>query len=136
MELPPPTITPLNQPYWSGLESGELRFQRCQGCSHAWLPPREECPNCLLDDWDWELASGRGRIISWVVYHLAFHEALQDRLPYNVAVVELDEGPRLITNVKADPEDLEIDQRVGVAIEAEGGVPVARFRLSGTASVG
>jgi uncharacterized OB-fold protein len=125
--IPMPTITPLNQPYWSGLDEGELRYQRCNVCGNAWLPAREECPRCLEDDWTWRPSAGRGRIISWVVYHQAVHPSFADRLPYNVAVVELDEGPRVITNIKADPDRLSIDQPVVVAIEREGDVSVARF---------
>lgn len=126
-EIPMPTITPLNQPYWSGLDEGELRYQRCGSCGNAWLPAREECPRCLEDQVTWEPSAGRGRVISWVVYHQAVHPSFADRIPYNVAVVELDEGPRLITNIKAPADDLTIEQRVVVVIEREGDVGVARF---------
>jgi uncharacterized OB-fold protein len=125
--LPTPTVTPLNGPYWAGLAQGELRFQRCAPCDHAWLPPREECPRCLAADWRWDVAAGRGKVVSWVVYHHAFHDALADRLPYNVALVELDEGPRLITNITGDVEDLGVGRRVRLRVEREEEVPVARF---------
>lgn len=129
-EMPLPTVTPLTEPYWTGLAEGELRYQRCRSCGNAWLPAREECPRCLADDWVWKPASGRGRIISWVVYHQAFHPAFADRLPYNVAVVELDEGPRLITNILAPEADLAIERPVALEIEQESGVSVPRFRLA------
>lgn len=130
MPLPTPTITPLSEPYWTGLSQGELRFQRCVACGHAWLPPREECPRCLAADWRWEVAAGEGKVISWVVYHHAFHEALEDRLPYNVALVQLDEGPRVITNITGGAQDLRIERRVRLQIEQEEEVAVARFTLS------
>ena len=130
MDLPQPTITDLNEPYWQGLADGELRFARCRNCAHAWLPPREECQNCLSTDWDWEVASGRGRIISWVVYQHAFHEAMEERIPFNVAIVELDEGPRLITNVNAPDDQLGIDRPVVLEIDLEGGTHIARFRVA------
>jgi hypothetical protein len=83
----------------------------------------------LRDDWRWEDAGGDARLISWVVYHTAFHPAFKDRLPYTVAVVELTEGPRLISNiVGADPESLRIDQPLRLAIEREGNVAVPRYR--------
>jgi uncharacterized protein len=129
-EMPLPIVTPLTEPYWTGLAEGELRHQSCRQCGNAWLPAREECPRCLADDWAWKPASGRGRIISWVVYHQAFHPAFADRLPYNVAVVELDEGPRLITNVLAPAEDLTIEHPVVLQVEDESGVSVPRFRLA------
>lgn len=67
--------------------------------------------------------------MSWVVYHIAYHPAFANRLPYNVAVVELDEGPRMISNVVQidDPERLVIDQRLRLVFEDEGATAVARF---------
>lgn len=125
--MPLPTPTPLTQPFWEGLTAGQLRYQRCAACAHAWLPAREECPRCLADDVSWEPSVGRGRLISWVVYHQAFHPAFADRLPYNVAVVELEEGPRLITNVNAESDALAIDMPLVVSIESESGIDIARF---------
>lgn len=126
-EIPLPTITPLTRPFWDGLTEGELRYQGCRDCGNAWLPAREECPNCLSSNVDWQGASGRGRIVSWVVYHTAVHPAFADRVPYNVAVVELDEGPRLITNVKAPESRLAIELPVVLVIEDESGISVPRF---------
>ncbi len=118
-----------NGPYWDSLAQGSLCFQRCDHCTHAWLPPRGECPACLADKHHWEQAKGGARLISWVVYHIAYHPAFKDRLPYNVAVVELDEGPRLISNVVGieDPGTMRIDQRLRLAIEDESGTAVPRF---------
>ena len=129
-EMPLPTVTPLTELYWKGLEEGELRHQRCRSCANAWLPAREECPHCLSDDVTWEPASGRGRLISWVVYHHASHPAFVERVPYNVAVVELDEGARLITNVLADEAELRIDHPVVLKIEQEQGLSLPRFELA------
>lgn len=126
-EVPLPQVTPLTEPYWSGLKAGELRFQRCGNCRNAWLPAREECPRCLSDVVTWETSAGRARLISWVVYHSAVHPAFADRLPYNVAVVELDEGPRLISNINAAEERLAIELPLTLSIEPESGVNVARF---------
>ncbi len=126
-QIPMPEVTPVSRPYWAGLDEGELRYQRCGACGNAWLPAREECPRCLEDEVTWQASAGRGRIVSWVVYHQAVHPSFADRIPYNVAVVELDEGPRLITNIKADPDDLSIEQPVVAVIEREGDVSVARF---------
>ena len=131
--IPVPVPTPerdaLNSPYWDGLARGTLTFQRCRSCGHAWLPPRSDCPGCLSADCVWESAAGGAKLISWVVYHVAFHPAFANRLPYNVAVVELDEGPRLISNVVGveDAETLKIDQRLRLVIEDESGTAVPRF---------
>ncbi len=126
-EMPLPVITPLTAPFWEGLAEGELRYQRCGACGNAWLPAREECPRCLSDDVAWQPSSGRGRLISWVIYHTAVHPAFADRVPYNVAIVELDEGPRLISNIKAADRQLAIEMPVLATIEQESGVHVARF---------
>jgi uncharacterized OB-fold protein len=130
--FPLPDRNGVGAPYWAALAEGRLQFQRCTVCGHAWLPPRAECPACLGDVWTWETATGRGRLVTWVVYHIAYHEAFADRLPYNVAVVELEEGPRLITNiVNPDaPGGLAIERPVELAIAAEHGVALARFRLA------
>lgn len=114
--------------YRASLARGRLSFQRCT-CTEAWLPPREQCPRCLRADFHWEEASGKATLVSWVVYHRAYDDTFADRLPYCVAVVELDEGPRLVSNVvgAADLEALQIEQPLQLHIELERGVPVPRF---------
>ncbi len=128
--FPLPLPDAVSAPYWQALSQGRLTFQRCARCGGAWLPPRPECPHCLSADWAWEDAGGRAKLISWVVYHVAYHPAFADRLPYNVAVVELAEGPRLISSIVGidDAETLRIDQALTLAIGQEHGVAVARFR--------
>jgi uncharacterized OB-fold protein len=128
--VPLPVRDTLSAPYWDALDEGRQIFQRCVVCDNAWLPPRHECPDCLHQAWGWEVASGSARLISWVVYHTAFHPAFKERLPYTVAIVELDEGPRLISNIVdiGDPETLVIDQALELVIEREGDVAIPRFR--------
>ncbi|MBI3068794.1 MAG: OB-fold domain-containing protein [Betaproteobacteria bacterium] len=128
-DFPLPEITPLTEPYWKALSEGRLTFQRCGSCGAAWLPARAECARCLGDELGWETASGRGRLVSWVVYHHAFHKAFAQRLPYNVAIVELEEGPRLITNIVNPQAGLAVDRPVQLVIEQEHGVALARFRV-------
>ncbi len=125
-DYPLPEITELTKPYWDALDQGRLSFQRCT-CGHAWLPARRECPSCLGATPRWETASGRGRIVSWVIYHSAYHDAFKNRLPYVVALVELDEGPRLISNFLGPRETLRKDLPVSLAIEREQGFALARF---------
>jgi uncharacterized OB-fold protein len=128
MDFPLPDVTPLSKPYWDGLQDGRLSFQRCSACGHAWLPPRAECPECWKPEWEWVAASGHGRLVGWVIYHHAYHPAFKDRLPYNVALVELDEGPRLITNlVNIGDRQLAVELPVKLRVENEHGAAVARF---------
>jgi uncharacterized OB-fold protein len=126
-EFPAPERTPANAPYWDALAEGRLIFQRCRACRHAWLPAREECPQCLRADWAWEDASGQAKLISWVVYHVAFNDWYKAKLPYNVATVELAEGPRLLSNIVGDTP-LCIDMQLQSVIEHEDGIALARFR--------
>jgi uncharacterized OB-fold protein len=121
--------------YRAGLDAGRLTFQRCRACGDAWLPPREECPHCWSPDWDWEEASGKATVVSWVVYHTAFDKRFAGRLPYNVAVVELDEGPRMITNIVEIPADGDVIGRKAVlAFEMDHDRLLPRYRLDPGAS--
>jgi uncharacterized protein len=129
MTFPHPEPTPISQPYWDALKQGRLTFQLCRKCSHAWLPARAECPRCLAADWDWSEASGKGHVVSWVIYHHAYHEAFTARLPYNVVLVELDEGPRLLTNIVNPNVGIAAERPVQLKIEDEHGVALARFAL-------
>jgi uncharacterized OB-fold protein len=119
-------------PYREGLAAGELRYQHCPVCASNWLPARAACPTCLSPAPEWWRSAGRGRIVSWVVYHVAYHDSFKDRLPYDVTLVELDEGPRLLTNIVDGRAGaaLAIGRRVELAVEREGEVVLARFRLA------
>jgi uncharacterized OB-fold protein len=125
--FPAPQPNEVSEPYWRALDEGHLAFQRCASCGHAWLPPRSECARCLARESHWEAASGKARLISWVIYHHGYHDYFAGRLPYNVAVVELAEGPRLISNVIAAHDRLRIDMELKLAIQREAGVALARF---------
>ena len=128
-DLPLPERTELSAPYWDSLQQGRLSFQTCRACGHAWLPARTDCPHCLAADSHWVAASGRAKVVSWTVFHIAYHKAFENRLPYNVAIVELEEGPRLISNVVglAEPGALCIDMPLKLRIEKEGDFAVPRF---------
>lgn len=114
--------------YWAALDAGRLMFQRCRACGAAQLPAREECTSCLSPELEWEAAKGGAKLISWVVYHRPYHEAFADRVPYNVAVVELEEGPRLISNVLGPIEGLRIDMALRLELGESFGQRVPQFR--------
>ena len=115
-------------PYWRALEEGRLVFQRCKSCGHAWLPGRGECPRCLAPDPEWTPAAGNAKLVSWVIFHHGYHEYYAARLPYNVAVVELEEGPRLVSNIVEADGQLKIDMRLELVIQREAGMALARFK--------
>lgn len=113
-----------------GLARKRLRYQRCAECGHNWLPPREDCPECWSPKWDWKDASGGATVVSWVIYHTAFDPRFKDRLPYNVTLVDLDEGPRLITNLTTMPEGDITGRRATLVFEEDFDRQLPRFRLA------
>jgi uncharacterized protein len=96
---PVPALDACAAPFWDALRRDELRLPRCRACAHLLFPIGPCCSNCLGGAFDWERLDGRGQVWSYIVYHHAFSPAFADRLPYNVAIVRLDAGPQLITNV-------------------------------------
>ena len=127
---PLPAISTLNQPYWDGLKRRELTLQRCNACSKVWYPPAPFCPVCWSRDVTWQKLSGRGKVNSWVVFHQAYFSSFKDDIPYNVAEVELDEGPRLLTNLVAvDADDISLNMPVEIVFDdVTDDVTLAKFR--------
>lgn len=119
-----------HEAYVAELEARRLTFQRCTACGHAWLPARTECPVCWSPDHCREIAGGMATVVSWVVFHVAFDPRFKDRTPYNVALVDLDEGPRMITNIVSIPDGEDIvGRRVALCFEEDMGRRLPRFRL-------
>jgi uncharacterized OB-fold protein len=122
-----PQPTPETQPFWDGCAAGELRLQRCRPCDAFYFPPRAFCPRCLSDDVAWEATSGRGTLHTYVINHRA---APGFEPGYAIAVVELDEGPRMMTNVVGvpnTPDDLVLDMPLVVAFEDRGDLRLPVF---------
>ena len=113
-----PAVTALTEPYWEGAQRGELLLQRCTACSELWHPPLPRCPRCHSDAVEWVAASGRGRVYTYTVVYHATHVAMKDKVPYISALVQLDEGPRVLTNLRNVAEDdVRVDMRVRVVFE-------------------
>lgn len=130
-----PKPTPETQPFWDGCTAGELRLQRCRPCDAHYFPPRPFCPRCLSLDVTWEVASGRGRLHTYLINHLP-SPGWEDHGPYVVAIVELAEGPRMMTNildVPASPEHLVLDMDLEVTFEDRDGMALPLFRPVGIA---
>jgi len=111
---PLPEVTPDNQPFWDACKRHELSLQRCHDCGHLRLPS-PICPQCLSMESGWVAASGRGKVFTWTVIHQRYHPGFAGELPYNVSIVELDEGPRLLTNIVGCSNE---DLRIGMDVEA------------------
>ncbi|GBD12944.1 hypothetical protein HRbin24_00965 [bacterium HR24] len=111
--LPQPTET--SRPFWEGARRGELRLQRCRSCGEYVFYPRSLCPHCLSPELGWTTASGRGHVYTYTVVRRPAHPGFRDEVPYVLAIVELEEGPRLTTNiVGVAPEEV----RIGMPVEA------------------
>lgn len=112
---PVPEPTPLSQPFWEAASRHEVRIQRCKNCAKHIFYPRFNCPNCGSRDLEWVTASGKGIVYTFTVARRPTHPAFADRVPYVIAIVELEEGVHMTTNiVDCDPDEV----RVGMEVEA------------------
>jgi len=115
---PLPRPSPFSRPFWEAARRHELLIQRCRACSAYIFYPRLNCPECGSRDLEWMGVSGKGKVYSYTVARRATHPAFAGRVPYVIAIVELEEGPRLTTNiVDCDPDSVRIDMPVEVAFE-------------------
>ncbi|GGG41887.1 DNA-binding protein [Caldovatus sediminis] len=105
MTLPPgrarPEPTPETRHFWEGTRAGEIRLQRCADCARPYFPPRPFCPACGSRKVEVFAASGRARLFSYVIHHRPVPGFTP---PYAIAVVELEEGPRMMTNIVDCPQ--------------------------------
>ena len=100
-----PTITDLNRPFWEAAHTGRLVMQRCTSCRYLRYPISAVCPRCLGTGSEWADLSGAGTVLSFTVFHRAYNPAWAERVPYNVALIQLAEGPRMFSNVVGVPND-------------------------------
>ena len=131
---PLPEPTELSQPFWDGTKLGRLLIQRCGDCGHYWWTPQLACPICLTENWAWTDVSGRGAVYSFTIVHRAPDPvAFADDVPYVVAVVQLDEGPHMLTNVIGCPtEQVYVEMPVEVSFEkATEEITLYKFRPVG-----
>lgn len=116
--LPPDDMPDFHLPFWEALKRHELRVQTCEDCGTRRFIPSELCPNCGAAGCTWEQVSGKGRVYTFTVIRRGPTPAYQAEAPYVIAHVELDEGPRMISNlVGCDPEAVRIGMRVEVVFE-------------------
>ena len=115
---PLPGVDELNKPFWEAARRHELVLQRCRKCGFYRYPAGLICQECASDDLAWVKVSGRGVIFTWTVFHRAYHPAFADEVPYAVVAVELEEGPRMITNLVDCPlAEIKIGMSVEVVFE-------------------
>ena len=127
---PLPRVNDTTRPYWDGARAGRLLLQRCLSCATLIHYPRAWCPRCWKTDLEWVESRGRGRVVTFTVVHQAPFESYAAEVPYVLAVVRLEEGPQMMTNVVGiSPAQVRIDLAVEVVFEErEGGFRVPLFR--------
>ena len=96
---PKPRPAPESLPYWQAAKEHRLALPRCEECEKFWHPPSRTCPHCLSANFTFRDVSGRGKVFSFVTFHRVYRPAFAEEVPYVVALVELEEGPRLLTNI-------------------------------------
>lgn len=119
--LPSP-LTPEAKPYWDGAREDRLMIPKCRTCGKPHMHPRVRCPFCASADLEWVRASGRGRLHSFEIAHQILNKAFKVKTPVVLAMVELEEGPRLLTNlvnVPPDPAKIRCDMPVEVVFEKQ-----------------
>lgn len=127
-----PQPTPETQPFWDGCKVGELRLQRCVDCGGSYFPPRPFCPACGSRAVESYAASGRASLYSYVINHRPRPD--MGGAPHSIAVVTLEEGPRMMTNIVGcpqTPEALILDMPVEVTFETFGDTALPFFKPAG-----
>ena len=132
--LPVPDVE--TQPFWDAAAEGRLVYQHCSSCGHDYHYPRARCPRCWSDALEWRQSGGRGTVYTYSIVHENPMPPFRDRVPYAVGIVELAEGPRMMTSfVDTALDQMHVGMEVEVVFEAEGvdengegGITVPRFR--------
>jgi uncharacterized protein len=126
---PLPRPAPESVPFWEAANNHRLELPRCNACGKFWFPPSRSCPHCLAADFAWTPVSGRGTVFSFVVFHRVYHPAYEGEVPYVVALIALEEGPRMLSNVVGiPPEQVRCDMPVKVVFDdVADGVALPKF---------
>lgn len=119
---PVPEPDPDSAPFWEGVKQGRLLVQRCTACGRHRFPPGEACPDCLSREADWVEVCGRGRVYSWIVVrHPIPREIFAEEVPYIVALIDLEEGVRIASNlVDIEPEAVRDGMEVALLFRRSG----------------
>jgi uncharacterized OB-fold protein len=124
---PLPEADETSGPFFQGAMDGRLMLMKCSDCGTWRLPSRQHCDACLSPSYSWEQASGRGRVRTFGIMHQRYHPGFPS--PYNVTIVELEEGPRLPTNIVGVADDqISVDMAVVVDFERHEDVALPKFR--------
>jgi uncharacterized OB-fold protein len=132
---PLPFVTEETRPFWEGCQRHELVLPYCTACRAFYYYPRPFCPQCFSWDIEWRRTSGRGRLYTYAIQYRPQAPGFDAELPYVTAIVELDEGPRMMTNlvgVDPDPDKIRCDMPVEVTFDdVTDAITLPKFRPAG-----
>ncbi|MEW6630656.1 MAG: zinc ribbon domain-containing protein [Pseudomonadota bacterium] len=128
LKTPGPTITALTAPFWEAAAEGRLKIQRCEDCGKAVFYPRPICPHCWSARLVWVEASGKGRLKSFSEVHKPGHPGWLPAAPYVVGLVELAEGPTMLSLILAGTQPLRVGGMLQLAPTATGGRVLPAFK--------
>lgn len=118
-----------SKPFWKGCSEEKLMIQHCLDCNTHIFYPRAVCPHCMSDYLEWIESSGRGTVYAYTIARRAAHPAFADDVPYVVALIDLDEGVRMMSNiVGCDVEDVSCNMAVKVVFQDQEGMKIPKFR--------
>lgn len=129
LTVPGPTVTGLTEPFWKAAAEGRLVVQRCEDCGKAILYPREICPHCWSSRLAWQPARGTGRLKSFSVVHKPGHPGWLPVAPYTVGLVELDEGPTMLSHILKAERAAKVGDRVAMRPTDIGGRILPAFEI-------
>ena len=130
---PAPVPDEASQPFFDAAAKGVLLIKHCPGCSRYLAPAAEVCDACHSTGLEWREASGRGTLYSFVINHQVLHPGFAGEVPYNVCVIELEEGPRVTGNYLGDNKELRVDMALQVTFVRVGDVSVPQWVTAGDA---
>jgi uncharacterized OB-fold protein len=115
---PDPVVNPWTKPFWEAAKQGKLLIQKCEDCKKVIFYPRIACPHCFSDNLAWTETSGKGTVYTYTVVTNNAPSAFLEDMPYIIAVVRLEEGVQMLTNiVECDLEEIACDMPVEVKFE-------------------
>jgi uncharacterized OB-fold protein len=118
---------PDTAPFWAATAEHRLTYQVCRACGQVVFHPRRHCTCCTSGDLEWRDSAGAGTVYTFTVIRQHGHPFFRARIPYLVGLIDLDEGFRMLAEIAADPETLQVNQRVSVTWEDHADLSVPIF---------
>lgn len=128
-QKPQPKMTPGAEHYWQSATEEHFVLPQCDDCSEIFFYPRVWCPKCFSQNLSWYKASGKGKVYSFSVVHQAPFPSYKNDVPYVLAIIALEEGPHMMSNViNCDPQSVLVDMPVNVTFESRGEMKIPQFQ--------